>query len=252
MYQFFVEPSQINTEEKRVVIIGPDVNHIKNVLRMKPGEEVKISNGRDGREYSCAILEISDTAVILELRFIKEEGTELPVTVTLYQGLPKADKMELIIQKCVELGITRIVPVAMKRSIVKLDEKKSDSKTARWQSIAEAAAKQSKRGIITEICPVMGFDEAVRAAFRSDIKLLPYELADNKAMDETRKILENLKVGQDISIFIGPEGGFDDSEIEKAVSAGFKTITLGKRILRTETAGMTVMSWIMLMTEGKK
>ena len=252
MYQFFVSPSQINTEEKRVVITGPDVNHIKNVLRMKPGEEVKISNGRDGREYSCAILEISDTAVILELRFIKEEGTELPVTVTLYQGLPKADKMELIIQKCVELGITRIVPVAMKRSIVKLDEKKSDSKTARWQSIAEAAAKQSKRGIITEICPVMGFDEAVRAAYRSDIKLLPYELADNKAMDETRKILENLKVGQDISVFIGPEGGFDDSEIEKAKEAGFTTITLGKRILRTETAGMTVMSWIMLMTEGKK
>ena len=252
MYQFFVSPAQINTEEKRVVITGPDVNHIKNVLRMKPGEEVKISNGRDGREYSCAILEISDTAVILELRFIKEEGTELPVTVTLYQGLPKADKMELIIQKCVELGITRIVPVAMKRSIVKLDDKKSESKTSRWQSIAEAAAKQSKRGIITEICPVMGFDEAVRAAYRSDIKLLPYELADNKAMDETRKILENLKVGQDISVFIGPEGGFDDSEIEKAMEAGFTTITLGKRILRTETAGMTVMSWIMLMTEGKK
>ncbi len=252
MYQFFVAPSQINTEEKRVVITGPDVNHIKNVLRMKPGEEVKISNGKDGREYSCAILNISDTEVLLELRFIKEEGTELPVTVTLYQGLPKADKMELIIQKCVELGITSIVPVAMKRSVVKLDDKKSESKIARWQSIAEAAAKQSKRGIITEICPVTEYDEAVRAASESDVKLLPYELADNKAMNETRKIFENLKVGQDISIFIGPEGGFDDSEIEKAVSAGFKTITLGKRILRTETAGMTVMSWIVLMTEGKK
>ena len=252
MYQFFVAPSQINTEEKRVVITGQDVNHIKNVLRMKPGEEVNISNGSDGREYRCAIFEISDTAVILELRFIKEEGSELPVTVTLYQGLPKADKMELIIQKCVELGITRIVPVAMKRSIVKLDDKKSASKIARWQSIAEAAAKQSKRGVITEICPVMGYEEALKAASKSDVKLLPYELADNNAMNETRQILENLKAGQDISIFIGPEGGFDDSEIEKAKEAGFTTITLGKRILRTETAGMTVMSWIMLMTEGKK
>lgn len=219
---------------------------------MKPGEEVNISNGSDGREYRCAILEISDTAVILELRFIKEEGTELPVTVTLYQGLPKADKMELIIQKCVELGVTRIVPVTMKRCVVKLDDKKSASKIARWQSIAEAAAKQSKRGIIAEICPVMGYEEALKAASKSDVKLLPYELADTGAMNETRQILENLKAGQDISVFIGPEGGFDESEIEKAVGAGFKTITLGKRILRTETAGMTVMSWIMLMTEGKK
>ena len=164
MYQFFVSPSQINIEEKRVIITGPDVNHIGNVLRMKPGEEVNISNGSDGREYRCAILEISDTAVILELRFIKEEGTELPVTVTLYQGLPKADKMELIIQKCVELGVTRIVPVTMKRCVVKLDDKKSASKIARWQSIAEAAAKQSKRGIIAEICPVMGYEEALKAA----------------------------------------------------------------------------------------
>ena len=252
MYQFFVSPSQINIEEKRVIITGPDVNHIGNVLRMKPGEEVNISNGSDGREYRCAILEISDTAVILELRFIKEEGTELPVTVTLYQGLPKADKMELIIQKCVELGVTRIVPVTMKRCVVKLDDKKSASKIARWQSIAEAAAKQSKRGIIAEICPVMGYEEALKAASKSDVKLLPYELADTGAMNETRQILENLKAGQDISVFIGPEGGFDESEIEKAVGAGFKTITLGKRILRTETAGMTVMSWIMLMTEGKK
>ena len=151
MYQFFVDESQINIDSKRVFIEGPDVNHIKNVLRMKPGEEVNVSNGVDGKEYRCAILDMSETVVNLELRFIKEDGNELPVDVTLYQGLPKADKMELIIQKCVELGVKRIVPVSMKRCVVKLEEKKASSKVSRWQSIAEAAAKQSKRGIIPEI-----------------------------------------------------------------------------------------------------
>jgi len=252
MYKFFVSPSQINKEQNRVVITGPDVNHIKNVLRMKKGEEVSISNGKDGREYCCAILEMHEDSVLLELRFIKEEGSELPVTVTLFQGLPKADKMELIIQKCVELGVTRIVPVSMKRCVVKLDDKKSASKIERWQAIAESAAKQSKRGIVTEITPVMTFENAVGEAARSDIRLLPYEMADNKAMNETRKIFENIKPGSDISVFIGPEGGFDEGEIEMAKAVGLRTITLGKRILRTETAGMTVMSWIVLMTEGKK
>ena len=163
-YQFFVEESQINIETKRVFIEGPDVNHIKNVLRMKPGEEVNISNGSDGKEYRCAILDMNDSVVNLELRFIKEDGNELPVDVTLYQGLPKADKMELIIQKCVELGVRRIVPVAMKRCVVKLEEKKASSKISRWQSIAEAAAKQSKRGIIPEIGQVMSFGEALSEA----------------------------------------------------------------------------------------
>ena len=176
MYKFFVSPSQINKEQNRVVITGPDVNHIKNVLRMKKGEEVSISNGKDGREYCCAILEMHEDSVLLELRFIKEEGSELPVTVTLFQGLPKADKMELIIQKCVELGVTRIVPVSMKRCVVKLDDKKSASKIERWQAIAESAAKQSKRGIVTEITPVMTFENAVGEAARSDIRLLPYEI----------------------------------------------------------------------------
>ena len=114
MYQFFVEESQINIETKRVFIEGPDVNHIKNVLRMKPGEEVNISNGSDGKEYRCAILDMNDSVVNLELRFIKEDGNELPVDVTLYQGLPKADKMELIIQKCVDLGGCRFIKIGKK------------------------------------------------------------------------------------------------------------------------------------------
>lgn len=251
MYQFFVDESQINIDSKRVFIEGPDVNHIKNVLRMKPGEEVNVSNGVDGKEYRCAILDMNEAVVNLELRFIKEDGNELPVDVTLYQGLPKADKMELIIQKCVELGVKRIVPVSMKRCVVKLEEKKASSKVSRWQSIAEAAAKQSKRGIIPEIGQVVSFSEAVSDASKSDIMLLPYEMADADAMDKTRAVFNGLKAGQKVSVFIGPEGGFDEGEIELAKKAGMEIITLGKRILRTETAGMMVMSFIVFASEGK-
>ena len=141
MYQFFVDPGAIS--EKQVVITGKDVNHIKNVLRMKIGEEIAVSNGVDGREYRCGILQMTEDAVICELRFIKEDGVELPSKIYLFQGLPKADKMELIIQKAVELGAYEIVPVATKRAVVKLDAKKEKSKLARWQAISEAAAKQT-------------------------------------------------------------------------------------------------------------
>lgn len=251
MYQFFVEPQQINTELKRVVITGSDVNHIKNVLRMKIGEEINVSNGEDGNEYRCAILEMTNDSVICELRFVKKDGAELPSRVVLYQGLPKAEKMEFIIQKCVELGITEIVPVSMKRCVVKLDDKKSASKISRWQGIAEAAAKQSKRGIIPTIRPVMNYKEAIKEASSFDIPLLPYEMSDPEAMGKTREIFTNLEAGKNISIFVGPEGGFDESEIEMAKTLGAQIITLGNRILRTETAGMTVMSWAMLFLDGK-
>lgn len=149
MYQFFVEPSQI--QGNRIVITGSDVNHIKNVLRMKPGEEIAVSNGTDGKEYRCGIEELLEEEIICTLRFIKEDGLELPARVTFFQGLPKADKMEFIVQKLVELGAYRIVPVALKRSVVHLDEKKAKARQARWQSIAEAAAKQSKRRIVPEV-----------------------------------------------------------------------------------------------------
>lgn len=128
MYHFFVEPSQIHTNDNTVVILGSDVNHIKNVLRMKPGEEIAVSNGGDGREYRCGIKELNEESILCELRFIKEDGVELPSRVHLYQGLPKADKMELIIQKTVELGVAEIIPVAMKRCVVKLDDKRADRK----------------------------------------------------------------------------------------------------------------------------
>ena len=234
--------------EKSVIIRGNDVNHIKNVLRMRPGEEVAVSNGIDGREYRCGILALEEDCVRLELRFIKEDGVELPAKIYLFQGLPKADKMELIIQKAVELGAFQVIPVAMKRCVVKLDEKKADSKIKRWQGIAEAAAKQSKRGVIPTVAPVMSYAQAVKMASEMDLKLVPYELAEG--MEQTKQLIESVKPGQRIAIFIGPEGGFDPEEIRTATEAGIHPITLGKRILRTETAGFTTIAWLMYQLEN--
>lgn len=247
MYQFFVEPSQI--QGTRVVITGSDVNHIKNVLRMQPGEEIAVSNGEDGKEYRCGIEELYEDEIVCTLRFVKEDGVELSSKIYLFQGLPKADKMELIVQKAVELGIYEIIPVSTKRAVVKLDEKKAKTKIARWQTISEAAAKQSKRRIVPQIRTVMSFKEAVAYAKDMQIKLIPYELADG--MEKTREIIGSLKPGEDIAIFIGPEGGFEENEIQTALDNGIEPITLGKRILRTETAGFTILSWIMYQLEGK-
>ncbi len=246
MNQFFVEQEQI--QDKKIVITGKDVNHIKNVLRMKIGEELSVSNGVDGKEYRGIIEEFTEDAVVCTLAFVKEDGVELPSKVYLYQGLPKADKMELIIQKAVELGIYEIIPVSTKRAVVKLDEKKSKSKLSRWQAISEAAAKQSKRAIIPNVAEVHSFKEALKDCQKAEIKVIPYELAEG--MDKTKEIISGLKPGQDVAIFIGPEGGFDDGEIEAAVEAGIIPVTLGKRILRTETAGFTILSWIMYQLEN--
>lgn len=249
MYQFFVEENQINLADRCVTIVGKDVNHIRNVLRMKAGEELNVSNGRDGKEYRCGIVALEEERILCELRFVKEDAVELPVRVFLFQGLPKADKMELIIQKAVELGVYRVIPVATKRCVVKLDDKKAAAKLTRWQGIAEAAAKQSKRAIVPEIAGVMSFSEAVRMASDMDVRLIPYELADG--MERTREICRGLMPGQDIAIFIGPEGGFEESEIQLAEKSGIEPVTLGRRILRTETAGMTVLAWIGLMLEDR-
>lgn len=245
MYQFFVEPGQIC--DKSVTITGSDVNHIKNVLRMKAGEEIAVSNGMDGKEYRCGIKQILDDRVECELRFIKEDGVELSARVHLYQGLPKADKMELIIQKAVELGVYEIIPVETKRCVVKLDAKKAKQKVQRWQAIAEAAAKQSKRSVIPKVADPMSFTEAITQAAAMDIKLIPYELAEG--MKKTKKLVTTIKSGQDVAVFIGPEGGFEEAEIASALKMGIEPITLGKRILRTETAGFTVMAWLMYQLE---
>jgi 16S rRNA (uracil1498-N3)-methyltransferase len=137
----------------------------------------------------------------------------------------------------------------MKRCVMKLDPKKESSRIARWQSIAEAAAKQSKRGIIPEVGNVLTFGAAVEEAKSFDRILLPYEMAEG--MERTRQILESIRPGERVAVFIGPEGGFDPEEVERAVAVGAESITLGKRILRTETAGMVVLSWLGYLTEGK-
>lgn len=242
MYQFFVEPCQIDTSDKSVIILGGDVNHIKNVLRMRVGEEISVSNGLDGREYRCGIAALEEERIVCELRFIKEDQVELPAEVYLFQGLPKGDKMELIVQKTVELGVCKIIPVAMKRCVTKLEDKKALSRVARWQGIAEAAAKQSRRGIIPKVLDVMSFPDAVKLASEMEVKLIPYEMAED--MEHTREIIGSLKPGQRIAVFIGPEGGFEEAEIELARNNGVEPITLGRRILRTETAGFTVLAWI--------
>lgn len=250
MYHFFVEPSQINENDKRVIIYGSDVNHIKNVLRMKIGEELNVGDGVTDREYRCSITSFGEDSVLCELRFIKENNVELPAKITLFQGLPKADKMELIIQKAVELGAAQIVPVATKRCVVKLDDKKAASKISRWQGISEAAAKQSKRSIIPEVTGVMSFKEAIRKASDMSVRIIPYELAED--MEKTRDLLNAVRPGDSIAVFIGPEGGFDESEIAYALENGVEPITLGRRILRTETAGFTVLAWLSYLLEGRE
>jgi 16S rRNA (uracil1498-N3)-methyltransferase len=244
MNQFFVEESQVHGSE--IIIEGTDVNHIKNVLRMKPGEEIMVSNGTD-KHYICSILTISGEQVVAKIVDIDTNSTELPVKLYLFQGLPKADKMELIIQKSVELGVSEIIPVAMKRCVVKLDGKKEKSKLTRWQGIAESAAKQSKRMVIPQISNVMNFKEAVAYAKTLDYNIIPYEFANG--MEKSKQVVKSLSQYKSVGIFIGPEGGFDEAEIAYAKENNMQIISLGKRILRTETAGLTALSIIMFELE---
>lgn len=244
MYRFFVEKDQIL--EDSIVIKGQDVNHIKNVLRMKIGEKILISDGND-REYECEITSLADREVVAKIEDINGSSRELPIKVHLYQGIPKGDKMETIIQKMVELGGFRIVPVTTKRCVVKLDEKKAKNKVARWNAIAESAAKQSKRGVIPKVDNVMSFKEALKDASNLDVLFIPYEEAED--MEKTRNLIAHITPGQTIGIFIGPEGGFAPEEVEQAKSENISPITLGKRILRTETAGMALMSVLMFAME---
>ena len=247
MQRFFVEPHQIDEAAHQIHIVGTDVNHISNVLRMKQGEEVWISDGGK-KEYRCAIEAFSADEVLLHIIYAQEPDYELSSRIYLFQGLPKADKMELIIQKAVELGVYEIIPVETKRCVVKLDGKKAAKKVDRWQQIAESAAKQSKRMLIPNVHQVLSFKEALKYAESMDIRLIPYELA--KGMQETKEILAAIEQGQSIGIFIGPEGGFEEKEVEAAISEGAKPITLGKRILRTETAGLAILSVLMFQLEN--
>ena len=244
MYQFFVEEAQIS--EKDIRIEGSDVNHMKNVLRMKCGEKIRISSNT-GRNFFCAVSELTNEFVLADILEELEENTELPNKIYLFQGLPKSDKMELIIQKAVELGVYEMIPVSMKNCVAKLEEKKVASKIARWQEIAKSAAKQSKRSLVPTVQLPMSYKLAVQRAKEMDVLLVPYE--NERGMQETRDVLSKIQKGQSIAIFIGPEGGFDDSEIELVKGEG-QLLSLGNRILRTETAGLAILSMLVYQLEN--
>lgn len=247
MHHFFVNPEQV--EDGLIRITGSDVNHIKNVLRIRQGEEMLVSDGT-GRDYLCQAEEIAGLEVTVRILETEEEGRELPSRIWLFQGLPKSDKMEFIIQKAVELGAAGIVPVSTRNTVVRLDQKKEEAKVKRWQAIAESAAKQSKRSLVPRVSGIMtlkeAFDYVESQGF--SVRLIPYE--HEAGMDGTKTELDAAGPGQDIAVFIGPEGGFDEREIELALSKGVRPICLGRRILRTETAGLALLSVLMMRLEG--
>lgn len=247
MYHFFVDSSAIG--EGKVRVTGADLNHMKNVLRMKPGEAVLISDGT-GKDYNCQVETYTEGEGILEILSENEDSRELPSRIWLFQGLPKSDKMEVIIQKAVELGAAGVIPVATRNAVVKLDAKKAESKVRRWQAIAESAAKQSKRSYIPQVGAVMSLKEAFSyiEEQKFDLCMIPYEL--EKGMDGTKQVLGRLASGQQIAVFIGPEGGFDEEEIRLALEKNVIPVSLGKRILRTETAGPAILALLMMKLEG--
>ena len=246
MLHLFADPSDV--QDELLTITGSEVNHIRNVMRLKPGEEISVSIGGDGKEYRYGIESYTEDSVLCRLRFVKDKEVELPVKVLLFQGLPKADKMDLIVQKAVELGAAEIIPVSMERCVVKLDAGKAAKKTARWQTIAESAASQSRRSIIPRVLAPMSMREAVEyAKEQTEVRVIPYELQEDDG--SVKQYLESLKEGQSVSIFIGPEGGFTPAEVELAKEAGIRPISLGRRILRTETAGLAILSWLIYILE---
>ena len=245
MYHFFSEHEHIH--DTYIDIVGSDVNHIKNVLRLKTGDSLLISSG-DNIDYTCHIAQIDEEHIRADIDSVNGRGRELASKIYLFQGLPKQDKMELIVQKSVELGAYQVIPVATKRAVVKLDAKKAKKKVERWQQIAVSAAKQAGRGIIPEVGEVCTYAQALKQAEELDVVLIPYELA--KGMEETKQIIAGIRPGQSVGIFIGPEGGFEEEEVALAMKNGANPVTLGKRILRTETAGLTMLSVLMFHLEG--
>ena len=242
MFNFFsTSPSQ----NGNFILEGENLNHLKNVLRMKVGDKVLVSY--DNKNNLCEIKEITPSCAIASILEQDYLDTSLPISITLFQGLPKSDKMELIIQKSVELGVNAIVPVEMQYSVVKLIGDKKDNKIKRWQAISESAAKQSKRTCIPEVLGAMTIKKALEMAKDFDLIVVPYE--NENGMQATKTFLSQIKKDMKIALFIGPEGGFSKDEIALAKEQNANIISLGKRILRTETASLTALSMLMLFAE---
>ena len=246
MEKFFVNPEDV--VETSINIHGTDVNHIKNVLRLPVGKEILI-NDRQGVDYKCIIRMIDSQVIQTEIIEVLDKSTEPIVKTTLYQSLIKGEKMEFVIQKAVEIGVTTIVPIITDRCVVRLEtDKKIKIKCERWQKIAESAAKQSKRGIIPEVRLPITLEDALKdTTQRHEKSCIPFE---NEKAYHIKQYLQVCKLNS-IGIFIGPEGGFTDDEIKFAEEAGVSPITLGNRILRSETAGLVTLANIMYeMGEG--
>ena len=243
MFNFFCKDN--NLVGNCYIISGTDYNHIKNVLRMTVGDRFLVSHNKNSD--LCEISAIENDTVTAKIIEKNYQDTNLPINIYLFQGLPKSDKMELIIQKCVELGVFEIIPTEMEHCGVKLEEKKKAQKVARWQAISESAAKQSKRNIIPKINDVMSFKEALKKAAELDILLVPYE--NEKGMTATKEALSKIGPDMNVGIMIGAVGGFCEKEIEAAKANGGEIISLGKRILRTETAAITATAMCMLHSE---
>ena len=242
MYNFFVNETE--KQGNSFIITESDFNHISNVLRMKTGDEILVSC--NGQASLCKIEIFSDyiKAEVIEENY---HNTNLPIKIHLFQGLPKSDKMELIIQKAVELGVEEITPVEMNRCVVKVEEKKKKSKQERWQSIAESAAKQSKRVVIPKVNNIISYKQFLEKSEDLSVLLVPYE--NKEGMKATKEALKEIKSGDTVGIIIGPEGGFSEQEIDLAVEKNGKTISLGSRILRTETAAIASVTMCMLYAE---
>lgn len=237
MHRFFIEDTQI--VDGQVFISGENFEHMVKSLRVKIGEKVELSNGK-GLEYIASVQEISPNQVLLKIAQEATNSSEMPIEITLYQGLPKYTKMDLIVQKAVELGVTSIVPLIMERTIVEID-KKANKKIERWQKISEEAAKQSKRGIIPVIKPVIKLKDIDKEFEKNDLNLIAFE---NEEDSNLKKILIEYNEVKKIGIVIGPEGGISEKEVEYLRALKAKSISLGKRILRTETAGMAMLSML--------
>lgn len=240
MPKFFVTEDKI--KDNKIIIDTEDVSHITRVLRLGVGDSVTVCDSC-GTDYEAVIASTEQKCIICDIKDKRKSESEPNIKVTLFQGLPKASKMEYIIQKTTELGISEIVPVKLARCVVKIDSKKDEQKKLdRWQKISEAAAKQSGRGIVPQISPVMSLDEVIEKSKEFDLFFVPYECEDRKTLKEI--LLSKPDVNK-VGFIIGPEGGFDIAETAKLHDNGIETVTLGKRILRTETAGEAVLAMTM-------
>ncbi|MCR4694575.1 MAG: 16S rRNA (uracil(1498)-N(3))-methyltransferase [Pseudobutyrivibrio sp.] len=241
MQQIFINEEPV---EGKFLISGQDAHHLVKVVRLKAGEKIRVSTG-GGNNYICLVEETKDKELIVSVES-QVDSTELANRIYLFQAIPKGDRMETIIEKCVELGVYEIIPVEMKNCIVKLDDKKKKTRLERYQNIAKAASQQSKRSIIPNVHEIMNFKDAFEYAKSLDMILLPYE--SKNGMKDTFDALEEIKSGRTIGVIIGPEGGFDSSEIDMAKDEA-RLISLGHRILRTDTAAICSLSMLMLRCE---